>query len=144
MPVNLVQCRGTVGAFNNREIFSHNRPNLFSKKICIKFLIEKIILVLLSVFGNSIQFITRYVSSLLFNILYLTSITVYTYHIWLYFIIIKRSGDLEENPGPHYNSCQSFSIFHSNLDSICAHNFIKLSILRAYIPANQCDIFCLS
>ena len=136
MPVNLVQCRGTVGAFNNREIFSHNRPNLF--------LIEKIILVLLSVFVNSIRFITRYVSSLLCNILYLTSIIVYTYHIWLYFIIIKRSGDLEENPGPHYNSCQSFSIFHWSLNSICANNFIKLSILRAYIPANQCDIFCLS
>ena len=59
-------------------------------------------------------------------------------------MIIKRGGDTEENPGPQYNSCQSFFVFHWNLNSICAHNFVKLSLLRAYIAVNQCDILCLS
>ena len=97
-----------------------------------KFLNEKIILDLLSVFVNSIRSSTRCVASFLSNILYLTSITVNTCHIWLYFIIIKRSGDVEveENPGPQYNSFQSFSIIHWKLNSVCAHNFIKLSFLQ--------------
>ena len=103
MPVNFVQYCGTVGVFNNREIVSHKRSNLRSGinlqqflqvllfLSCIKLLIEKIILNLFSVFVNSIRANTIYVASLLCNILYLISVTVYTYHIWLYFIIIKRS-----------------------------------------------------
>ena len=57
--------------------------------------------------------------------------------IWLYFIIIKRSGDVEENAGLQYNSRQSFSIFHWNLKGICPQNFIKSSLLRAYAKTNQ-------
>ena len=99
-------------------------------------LIEKIVLDFLSVFIKSTRFNTRYVASLLCNILYLTSLTIYTCHIWLYFMIIKQSGDVGGNPGPQYNSCQSFSMFHWNLNSICAHTFIKLSLPRVYITAN--------
>ena len=110
---------------------------------CIKFFIETIILDLLCEFLNSIRFDTRYVASLLCSTLYPTSVTVYTYHIWLCFIIIKRSGNVKENPGPQYNSCQNFSVFHWNLNNICAYNFIKLSLLRAYIAANQCNVLCL-
>ena len=103
MLVNLVQYCGTVGVFNNRDIVSHKRSNLRSGinlqqflqvllfLSCIKLLIEKIILNLFSVFVNSIRANTIYVASLLCSILYLISVTVYTYHIWLYFIIIKRS-----------------------------------------------------
>ena len=156
MPVNLFQYRGTVGALTNRKIISHNRSKLYSGinllqslpvyllLSYIKFLIEKIILDLLSVFVNSIRFNTRYVASLLCNILYLTSVTVYTYLIWLYFIIIKQSGDIKENSGPLYNSCQSFSIFHWNLNSTYAQNFVKLSLLCACIATNHCNILCLS
>ena len=36
------------------------------------------------------------------------------------------------------------SICQRNLNSICAHNFIKLSPLRAYISINKIDIICLS
>ena len=41
-------------------------------------------------------------------------------------------GDIESNPGPRPNSSQSFSICHWNLNSITAHNFSKISLLRAY------------
>ena len=36
------------------------------------------------------------------------------------------------------------SICHWNLNSTSAHNFIKLTLLRAYISINKIDIICLS
>ena len=57
---------------------------------------------------------------------------------------IKMSGDIEMNLGPKPSSCNKFSICHWNLNSISAHNFIKLSLLRAYISVRNFDILCLS
>ena len=71
------------------------------------------------------------------------SINIRTY-IWLYLIISSRSGDIEINPGPKPNSCQRFSICHWNLNSISAQNFLKLSLLRAYITDHNFDVMCLS
>ena len=48
------------------------------------------------------------------------------------------------NPGPKPSSCNKFSICHWNLNSISVHNFIKLSLLRAYISVHNFDILCLS
>ena len=59
--------------------------------------------------------------------------TFYIHHDWVYFITTKLSGNFEENPGPQPKSCESLSICHWNLNSIHAHNFIKLSHLRGYI-----------
>ena len=64
--------------------------------------------------------------------------------MWLYSLDIKCSGDMEENPSPKPNSSDCLSIFHWNLNSIFAHNFIKYSLLRAYISINKIDITCLS
>ena len=64
--------------------------------------------------------------------------------MWLCSLAIKCSGDIEENPGPKPNSCEYLSICHWNLNNIYAHNFIKLSVLRAYISVNKIDIICLS
>ena len=49
--------------------------------------------------------------------------------MWLYSLAIKCSGNIEENPGPKPNSCEYLSICDGNLNSISAHNFIKLSLL---------------
>ena len=54
------------------------------------------------------------------------------------------SRDIEMNPGPKPSSCNKSSIYHWNLNSISAHNFIKLSLLRAYISAHNFDILYLS
>ena len=40
-------------------------------------------------------------------------------------------------------SCDCLSIGHWNLNSISAHNFIKLSLLRTYISINKTDILWL-
>ena len=52
--------------------------------------------------------------------------------------------DIELNPGPKRRASQTFSICHWNLNSICAHNFAKLSTLRAYVRVHKCNIICLS
>ena len=71
------------------------------------------------------------------------SVLLYVHYVWLYFLAIRLNGDIEENPGPNANSCAYLSICHWNFNSICAHNFIKLSLLRAYISINKIDIICL-
>ena len=58
--------------------------------------------------------------------------------------MITLSGDVELNPGPKRNTVQTFSVCHWNLNSICAHNFAKLTLLRAYVRVHKFDIICLS
>ena len=57
---------------------------------------------------------------------------------------MKLCGDVEENPGPKLSSKQVFSICHWSLNSISAHNYIKLSLLRAYLSTYRFDVICLS
>ena len=82
----------------------------------------------------------RFLHRSLFHSLYFMSVLLYVHYVWLYFL---SCGDIEENPGPKCNSCDCLSICHWNLNSICAHNFIKLSLLRAYISINKIDVMCL-
>ena len=56
----------------------------------------------------------------------------------------QNCGNVEENPGRKPSSSQSFSICHWNLNSISAHNYIKLSFLRAYVSTHKFDVICIS
>ena len=49
---------------------------------------------------------------------------------------------MEMNPEPKLSSCNKFSLCHWNLNSISVHDFIKLSLLRAYISIHNFDILC--
>ena len=49
------------------------------------------------------------------------------------------SGDIETNPGSNHNLNNHFTIFHWNLNSISAHNFVK-----AYLAIHKFDIVCIS
>ena len=71
-------------------------------------------------------------------------LVTYVFHVWLYLILTKRSGDIEQNPGPKSDPCQSFSICHWNLNSISAHYFIKISLLKTYTATYKLDVICLS
>ena len=54
-------------------------------------------------------------------------------------------GDAELNPGPKkIKSCYNFSIFHWNIDSITAHNFVKISLLEACNAQHKFDMICIS
>ena len=63
---------------------------------------------------------------------------------WLYILLITLVGDVELNPGPKYKAAQTLSICHWNFNSICAHKFVKLSLLGAYVSVHKIDIICLS
>ena len=64
--------------------------------------------------------------------------------IWIPVLLIRQSGDIEMNPGPKPNPCHSFSICHWNLNSLTAHNYLKVSLLRAYVAIRKFDVVCLS
>ena len=95
---------------------------------------------------NLPQFSTKYPISSPITILcfYFINAVSYIHHVWLCSLDIKRSADIEDNTGPKPTSCEYLSICHWNLNSITPHNFIKLSLLRAYISINKIDIICLS
>ena len=65
------------------------------------------------------------------------SILSYIHYVWLFSLAIKLSGDIEETPDRKANFCDCLSFC---LNSMCVHNFIKLSRLRAYISINKIDI----
>ena len=48
------------------------------------------------------------------------------------------------NPGPKRKPCHSFSICHWNLNSLATHNYLKVSLLRAYVAIEKFDVVCLS
>ena len=75
--------------------------------------------------------------------LFSTFVTCYLLY-WLYILLIILSGDVELNPGPKRKAAQTLSVCHWNLNSICAHNFTKLSLLRAYVSVHKFDNICLS
>ena len=52
-------------------------------------------------------------------------------------------GDVELEPGPKQNTANKFTIWHWNLNSIAAHNFPKLVLLKAYNSIHKFDIICL-
>ena len=54
------------------------------------------------------------------------------------------SGDIEKDLGPKKDFSQTFSIGHWNLNSLVAHNFTKIALLKAYLPVQKFDIFCIS
>ena len=87
---------------------------------------------------------SKFISLSFVRISYICVLLIFIHRIYLCLIIFNRSGDIEKNPGPMPNSYQSFSICHWNLNSITAHNFLKVSLLRAYITVHSFDVICLS
>ena len=147
--VNLNQYRWTVGVFNNRKLplKKTHGPSLQKNNLKTHLIEIVIFLIVLSVSYvislSSAQNI-RFLHRSLFHSLDFMSVLSYIHYVWLYSLAIKLGGDIEENPGPKVNSCDYLSICYWNLNCICAHNFIKLSPLCAYISINKIDVICLS
>ena len=62
--------------------------------------------------------------------------------LWLQILLVLLSGDVEINAGPKRTLEASLSIYHWNVNSISAHNHVKLSLLRAYLAFHKFDIIC--
>ena len=89
---------------------------------------------------KNIKNINSFVSRGLYTLMLATCIC----YIWVCSILITLSGDIEKNPGPKPSYCNKFPVCHWNLSRISAHNFIKISLLRAYFSTYNFDILCLS
>ena len=90
--------------------------NLFTFQECLK-----------SSFLSSFRAKCLTINTCLNLFLYISILVLYAYHFWLDKIIMKLSGDIEENPGTKPSSNQNFSICHWNLNSISAHKSITKS-----------------
>ena len=158
MPVNLAQYRGTVGTFNNRNI----APKIIYSLLTCRFFrkLNRNIIFLVITLLCSITLILSLSSTLLklnsfhtkikaiywsvlITFLILIVITFIQF-IWVHALLIRQSGDIEMNPGPKPNTCHSFSICHWNLNSLTAHNYLKVSLLRAYVGIKKFNVVCLS
>ena len=53
-------------------------------------------------------------------------------------------GDAELNPGPKHTKSYYFSLCHWNLNSLPAHDFSKLSLIKAHNTHHNFDMICLS
>ena len=65
-------------------------------------------------------------------------------NIFLFICIVNLlccCDDVQTNPDPKYSS---LTFFHWNLNSLAAHDSIKISLLQAYILKHNYDIICLS
>ena len=102
---------------------------LFSKSFCFTILLRKII---------------KIMNILVIRIFHIYVLVTYMFHIWLYLVLTKRSGGIKQNPRPKSNASQGFSICHWNFNSISAHNFIKIFLLKTYIATHKLDVMCLS
>ena len=60
------------------------------------------------------------------------------------FLLLQSHGDVELNSGPRKTKGNTLSVCHWNLNSITAHNFSKLTQLKAYISTYKHDFICLS
>ena len=121
MTVNLVQWRAVIGIFNSRI------SGIFINKRC------NIIINLISMFETLLLFY-HYVEGV-----YITIIT-----LLFIFALLLCHGDIEINPGPKKLKKNSLSVCHWNLNSLSAHNFSKLTQLKAYISIYKHDFICLS
>ena len=63
------------------------------------------------------------------------------YSFNLHHFPLLQSGDMEINPGPTKSSRLNYC--HSNLNGIVAHDLVKVTLIKAFIKANDIDINCL-
>ena len=65
-------------------------------------------------------------------------------YLWFKYNLLLLFRDVKLNPGPKKKHCKKNSIRNWNLNSIAAHNFENLLLLKAYNSVHKFDIICLS
>ena len=72
----------------------------------------------------------------LYSYFYIGCLTCYTLHAqWLVFRMVLLSGDTETNPGP-----DTLNFCTWNLNSITAHDFLRVSLMEAYNSVYNYDL----
>ena len=121
MMISLVQWRALVGIFNSQisGTSTNNRYNIIRNFVSM---LENLLLFYHYLEGAYITIIT---------LLYI-------------FVLLLCHGDIEPNPGPKKLKKNYLSVCHWNLNSLSAHNFLKLTQMKAYISMYKHDFICLS
>ena len=148
--VNAVQHRVTVGIFNNRKLIinlrfelpscsklSNNLPNYDASFISLLFYI------FLIAFLFSKGYVSKISRKLYISIFLLFNILLGVL-VWLCSCLIILRGDVEVNSGPKNSVSECLSIYHWNLNSISAHDYSKLFLLKASISVHKLDIIFVS
>ena len=150
MPVNTVQYRVTVGIFNNRKLITNLRFELLScSKLSNNLLnydasfISLLFYIFLIAFLFSKGYVSKISTKLYISIFLLFNILLGVF-LWNCSCLIIPNGDVEVNPGPQNSVSKCLPIYHLNLNSISAHDYSKLFLLKAYISVHKFDIICLS
>ena len=163
MPVDINTWRASIGLFGNITI----RSSTFYLTTCFRCILYSILLLITSLFllftvhlyDKDLRmraFLSLYVNSINIKGSFLNKpaikccicphVHVFFCQLLLYIsvILLLLSGGIETNPVPDPGYLNSFSFCHWNLNSIAAHNFIKISLLQAYNAIHRFDIICLS
>ena len=73
-----------------------------------------------------------------YTYIYATCLVCYTLHLqWTTYKTFVMSGDVEINPGPDHST---FNFCSLNLNSICARNFTRVSLIEAYNSVYNYDL----
>ena len=89
---------------------------------------------------DQFSFCNIYLWKFITHLLYDRLLTIFLGDFSGKFDLLMLCEDIESNPGARRNSSKSFSICHLNLNSIAAHNFSKISLLRTYNTKHNYDI----
>ena len=139
LDINLWRCQ--IGLFTgNSKYISTKNFFLSHYNTCLSIKLFLFLLILCT-----LQLKITYTCSIYFFVTGSSSIDLLFLFIFQHVITLKlllRSGDIESNPGP--KSKHSLSICHFNINSLSAHNFAKLSSLKAFNSVHNFDIICLS
>ena len=121
MTVSLVQSRAVIGIFKCQGITipKNHSCNLPKNLICL------------------FEF-------LLVCLHYFESVFIFLLTLTYIFLLLQCHGEIKLNPGPQKLKAKSFLVSHWNLNSLFAHNFSKLTQLKAYISMYKHDFICLS
>ena len=135
VPVNLTKYRGGVGIFNTlKSIFQRSRKTFsfinyvnmnsfqnFSLSISFSFFF-----LFLELKHNSHK-----ISMKIFVWFFFLMVFSLNTSIWLQILLVLLSSAVEINLGPKRTPNASLSIFHWNLNSISAHNYVKTVSLKS-------------
>ena len=94
--------------------------------------------------GHLVNNFTSLIESSLLFYHYFESAYISLFTLLYIFALLQCHEDIELNPGPKKLRNTSLSVFHWNLNSITAHNYSKLTQLKAYTSMYKHDFICLS
>ena len=139
MSLDINLWRFQIGVFTgNTKYISTKKTFLSNYYPCLSIKLFLFLLILFTLQCKATVFLYVFLNGLYsIDLLFL-----FIFQHFLTFKLLLRSGDIETQPGPR--SKNSLSVCHFNINSLSAHNFAKLSSLKAFNSVHNFDIICLS